>query len=188
MTIDLISNNTLKISLSKKDMSEFNIDYDILDKKNPETQIFILNLIEIVKEKKDIDLCSEKLYIEAFPQVNGGCLLYLSVLNEIIKEPKKIYTGIVCETNSIMDLINICNKLYNQCNYLIKISKLYYLNGKYRLILYIYSDADKKINYLLDEYQIENNTNEILISFTKEHFAHIINKNAIETISQLALE
>ena len=52
LTIELISSNTLKITLTKSDMVEYNISYQILDKKNPETKQFLMNIIDIVKEGK----------------------------------------------------------------------------------------------------------------------------------------
>lgn len=186
MIIELISSNTLKISLSKRDMSEFNIKYDILDKKNHETKLFLMNLIDIVKEQKDIDLCQEKLYVEAFPQTNGGCLLYLSVLNDVIKSKKDILSYITCDINSLLDLFTISQKAYKSYNYLIKKSELYNEKSNYRLIFYVYTETEKKIYRLLDEYNINYSTDEISVEYTKEYFSPVITRNAIEILAAYA--
>lgn len=186
LTIELISSNTLKITLTKSDMIEYNISYQILDKKNPETKQFLMNIIDIVKEEKDIDLCSEKLYIEAFPQTNGGCLLYISVLSDKLKQRKNIYCEIVCETNNHSLLIKISDIIFKNYNHITKNSQLYYYQGTYRIILTLFSDTENKICDLLDEYMILWNKSEIVSELTKEHFTKIVDRKAIELLSELA--
>ena len=94
MISTLISNSTIKIFLSNEEMVRYNIKFDDLNKEKYETKIFILNLINEIKKINNIDLSNEKLYIEAFEQSNGSCLIYISIKGDKFKRKDKISTEI----------------------------------------------------------------------------------------------
>ena len=185
MNIEIISNNTVKITLSEVDMLDYDINYERLDKKNPETKRLLIELLEAVRDEKNIDLSSEKLYVEAFPQNDGGCLLYISILNDKLKPKMEIYTELVCEINDLNNLISLSSKIFKSYSHLIRGSELYFNENNYRLIINTFPKADSKLCIILSEYGCLIGKGEIISSSTKEHFDLLIDKDAIEKLSTL---
>lgn len=166
-------------------MLDYDINYERLDRKNPETKRLLIELLEAVRDEKNIDLCSEKLYVEAFPQNDGGCLLYISILNDRLKPKIELFSELVCEIEDINTLISLCARIYKNYSYLIRTSELYFDGKVYRLIINTFPKADSKINNLLNEYGSLVGKGEILSSSTREHFDQVVEKDAIEKLSQL---
>ena len=186
MTIEVISTNTVKITLTEVDMLDYDINYERLDRKNPETKRLLIELLEAVREEKNIDLCSEKLYVEAFPQNDGGCLLYISILNDRLKPKIELYSELVCEIDDLDSVIALCSRVYQSYSHLIRSSELYFNGKKYRLIINTFPKVDNKINNLLNEYGNETGKGELLSASTREHFEPILEKEAIERLSALS--
>lgn len=186
MTIEVISTNTVKITLTELDMLDYDINYERLDRKNPETKRLLIELLEAVREEKNIDLCSEKLYVEAFPQNDGGCLLYISILNDRLKPKIELYSELVCEIEDLTHLIAVSARIYKGCSHLVRSSELYFNGKKYRLIINTFPKADTKISSLLNEYGNQTGKGELLSASTREHFKPILEKEAIEKLSALS--
>lgn len=82
MQIDILSQNTLKLTLSKLDMFDLDIKYDSLSGKNPETKRLLAHVLKSIQLDKRVgfDFSGERLFVEAFPRPDGGCMLYISCL------------------------------------------------------------------------------------------------------------
>ncbi|MCX7657405.1 MAG: adaptor protein MecA [Oscillospiraceae bacterium] len=184
MTIEVISSTTGKITLTELDMLDYDINYERLDRRNPETKRLLIELLEAVKEEKNIDLCSEKLYVEAFPQNDGGCLLYISVLSEKQKTKAELYTEIVCETDDVQSLISLCCTLYKNFSHLIRESELYFDKRHYRLIINTFPKTENKTLSIIGEYACPSGKGEITGAFTREHFDVLIENDAVKKISE----
>lgn len=187
MVIEIISFNTIKIILDEKDMSSYDISFDKLDRSNPETKRLLVDLIESIKDEKNIDLSSERLFVEAFPKEDGGCLLYLSMLNNNIKvtpEKSSLYNSIICKIDSPDILIKLSSKIYILFNHILHNSELYYHDGTYQLILHIFKRADKKLKTLINEFCEISGSGEIDASAIREHYTCIFPINAIEEINR----
>ena len=185
MTIEVISSNTIKITLSELDMIEYDISYENLDRKNPETKRLLIELLQTIRLEKNIDLTSEKLFVEAFPQTNGGCLLYISLLNEKVRvksENNVLYNCVVCEVLNIEQLSEMCYQLYNRYSHLIHNSELYTNNESYRLIIHTFSKLEDKLKSILNEYSIIKGKGEIICSTTREYYKVLIEEDAVEKI------
>lgn len=185
MISTLISNSTIKIFLSNEEMVRYNIKFDDLNKEKYETKIFILNLINEIKKINNIDLSNEKLYIEAFEQSNGSCLIYISIKGDKFKRKDKISTEIVYEFKNLSDVTNASKILWKHQNHLFRESDFLCSNESYRLIIKAYSRAEKRICNCLCEYGQEIGSDEITASVTREHYTMMIEKNAIELLSVL---
>ncbi len=187
MIIEIISSNTIKIILNENDMSLYDISFDKLDRSNPETKRLLIDLIDNIKDEKNIDLSSERLFVEAFPKDDGGCLLYLSILNSNVKvtpEKSSLYITLICKIDSPEVLLEVTSKIYEMFNHILHNSELYYSDGTYQLILQIFKKADKKLRTILGEFcQISGNS-EIEASAIREHYTCIFPINAIEEISR----
>ncbi len=167
-------------------MLDYDINYERLDRKNPETKRLLIELLEAVRDEKNIDLSSEKLYVEAFPQNDGGCLLYISVLNDKLKPKIELYSEIVCEISDICELLPLCSKLYKSYSHLLRSSELFFNEKTYRLIINTFSKSDIKLSTFLSEYGNLIGKGEVISASTREHFINIIDKDAVEKLSSLA--
>jgi len=91
MQIDVLSQNTLKLTLSRHDMFDLDINYESLSGKNPDTKRLLSNVLSSVKLDKNsgVDFSGERLFVEAFPRPDGGCMLYISCLAEENRKPER---------------------------------------------------------------------------------------------------
>ena len=54
------------------------------------TRQTVLGLISKIKDETSLDLTGSKLFIEAFPDANGGCVLYVNLIDRARgKNPKQ---------------------------------------------------------------------------------------------------
>ncbi|MCL1823315.1 MAG: adaptor protein MecA [Oscillospiraceae bacterium] len=82
MQIDILSSNTLKLTLSRLDMFDLDIKYESLSGKNPETKRLLAHVLKTIRldQKVGFDFSCERIFVEAFPRPDGGCMLYVSSL------------------------------------------------------------------------------------------------------------
>ncbi len=87
MKIDILSETTLKLTLTEEDMKESRVCYEALSKQNTDCRKVLERLIEKGASPKTAAMAAElleeesRLLVEAFPSANGGCMVYLSALN-----------------------------------------------------------------------------------------------------------
>lgn len=185
MLIEIISSNTIKVILDQFDMSAYDISFDELDRSSPETKKLLIDLIENINEEKNINLTDERIFVEAFPKDDGGCLLYLSMLGNNIKsttDKNSLYSSVVCLVKSHETLQALASQLFTQYSHITHNSELYYSDGDYHLILHTFKRADKKMRNFLDEYCEIVGTNETDCSYIREYSQCIFPVNAIEEI------
>jgi negative regulator of genetic competence, sporulation and motility len=87
MQIDILSSNTLKLTLSRLDMFDLDIKYESLSGKNPETKRLLAHVLKSIRldqlnHKTGFDFSSDRIFVEAFPRPDGGCMLYVSSLGD----------------------------------------------------------------------------------------------------------
>lgn len=87
LRIDILANNTVKITLGPLDMMEYDVSYEKLSRKSPDTRRMLSSLIDAVRSEKKLDLSEGRLFIEAFPRGDGGCMLYISSLEQLSEKP-----------------------------------------------------------------------------------------------------
>ena len=210
MQIDVLSQNTLKLTLSRLDMFDLDIKYESLSGKNPDTKRLLSHALRTVKLDKNagVDFTGERLFVEAFPRPDGGCMLYVSCLEEsnsskpdtaekrtvslaskiapstaIQTKPAKTSESL-CALDSIKSLERICKSLSWQitAGRLELESKLYEKNGEYRLLLR--SNNKNLISAIGAEcgamLRIESH-----LPFTYEHYNLVAADNAVEKMNAL---
>ncbi len=190
MTIEVISANTIKVALDEFDMADYNVTFDDLDRKSPETKSLLIDLLNSIKQEKNIDLSAERIFVEAFPKDDGGCLLYLSMLGSATKQPLKkasLYNSIICRILGPDELVEISCKLFKLYNHITHNSELYYDDSSYFLILNTFKKADKKMRGFLSEYCEIIGGEETECSQIRENCSCVIAVNAIEEISKKAI-
>jgi len=195
MQIDVLSQNTLKLTLSRLDMFDLDIKYESLSGKNPDTKRLLSHVLRTVKLDKSagVDFSGERLFVEAFPRPDGGCMLYISSLSEdedrTRKPEKRIIRPIspaqrkseklLCKFDSIKELEGVCKSLiWHKTD---TSSTLYSNENEYRLI--IHSNKKKLITMIVSEYGEVLDEDEIGV--TSEHYQVIVHDNAIEQMNEV---
>ncbi|MEG0570484.1 MAG: adaptor protein MecA [Oscillospiraceae bacterium] len=191
MQIELIDENTVKVIISKSDMSDFKITYEEMDYKNVQTKKIISKAIEKIKSETALDITSSKLFVEAFPYIDGGCILYMNVIelkSQTIGTKKRYRTSfdtpIIYTFDNIDKVVNVSKRLIENYNHVILKSSLFFCKKKYYLLLYTYFKMDDKIGSALKEYGSFFGKGAIPSAIVKEHAKEIIETYAIETLTK----
>lgn len=189
MQIDIIGSDTVKVTLNKAEMLCYNIRFENIDCKSPEMKAFILDIIGIIKVRKNLDLDAKRLYIEAFPKKDGGCMIYISPIeeqekNQIIKT-KSAYTSVIAEFNDFELAVKLSKKLAKSFNHIIHSSSLYEKNNCYRIIIEVFSKLEARICSVACEYGASFEKSLLAFAETREHYNCLISSNAIDVISKL---
>jgi len=186
-------------------MFDMDIKYESLSGKNPDTKRLLSHVLRTVKLDKSagVDFSGERLFVEAFPRPDGGCMLYISSLNEekdrgdckplqvhsfspekktvklTAKPPKS--ESLLCSFDSLKNLENACKCLSWQSQGDLS-STLYTSGSDYRL--FISSGSKKRMSVIVSEFgellEIEND-----LSFTNEYYKVVIENNAIEKMTSV---
>ncbi len=188
MKIERLDERTVKILLSAQDVADYDLSYSQMDYNDKSTRQFIFDIIGKVNLKSDFNPASNKLYIEAFPYLDGGLVMYINIV-EIINDsplaqskPQSFDTPLIFEADNLHSLQSLAKRLQQRYNHVIAKSSLYLIDGKYRLLIYTFCRMEKKIISLATEYALFLGRGSILGEFTKEQGKEIINENALETI------
>lgn len=183
MNIEYKNNNTIKILLTKYDLNKYNITYEELDYKNIATKKFLHSILKNIHQISNIN--SYKIFIEAYPTKDDGCLLYINLEDKNkVKSSNSFNTPLIFIFDNINMLTNTCNKLFNENLYMIIKSSLYFYNDKYYLSIYSYCRMEEKLCNILKEYGHFIGKGSIFSSFLQEHSREIISENAIEIINK----
>lgn len=121
MKIDVLSGSTVKITLSGGDMRDYDVKYENLSRKSPDTKRLLGEVLKAVSLESDMffDANADRLFIEAFPRSDGGCMLYISSLEEEEKtaRPKRskaagqVPATLVCGVEGVEALGSLCRTL-----------------------------------------------------------------------------
>lgn len=188
MQIDIIASNTIKITLNKADMLCYDFRFDRIDCNSPEMKEFIVDMVDTIKDKQSIDLDAQKLYIEAFPKKDGGCLIYISPLEEKISpsfNSNLSLSEIIVDFTDIEELIHVSKILCEKYLHYISQSCLYNNLNTYRIVTYVYVKAENKIKGILGEYGSVIEKSTFGAASTNEYYNVLIKTNAVKTLGNL---
>lgn len=107
MELVRISENALKVMLTREDMKSYDIVFETLDYKNMETRRALSKILAEAKTRVGFAAESESLYIQAFSDGDGGCELFVR---------RSGTAGQFYEFPSLSLLIRACARLDN-CGY-----------------------------------------------------------------------
>ena len=186
LKIELLDDKTVKVLLSKDDMTMYNLRYEEMDYTDPKTKQVILTLIDEINKEVTINLVTDKLFIEAFPYADGGCILYVNMLGSFKSEsitPPKNKSGFDTPLIFLVDDINLLgvlsNKLMTRYSHIILKSALYVWEQNYYLLLYTYFKMDSELINLICEYGTLYAKGNIQAAIVKEHAKELISNDAI---------
>ena len=187
MNIEPLDRQTIKIVLSATDMDKFHISYDEMDYNHPATRKVILQLLQQVREKISFDFSQNKLFIEAFPAQESGCVLYLNLLGEDQKHSNRsegFHMPLIFLIEDLESLRRLCDKLYHSYHHLILKSSLYETDENYNLTVYSYYKMDARLIAVIREYGHFLGKGELKSQIIGEHSAKLVKDKAIEMIHQ----
>ena len=188
LEIKLLNNNTLKLTLSNKDMKEHNITYEILNSNKKITKNLSLNLLNSIGRLISINPEKNKIFIESFKTKEKGCILYLSTsCSNIIPISKKIKTTIplIATFKKKSNMNNFCKNISNlNENFKFK-SELYSFNDEFVLIIFVPQEKKDESLALIKEFGKVYGKGNVKYSIIKEHCKPIFKKNSIENILKL---
>ena len=188
LEIKILNSQTIKITLTTKDMKKYNITHEILKNNEKITKELVLKLLNKIKEIITINISKNKMFLESFKTKEKGCILYLSVpsANEktILNLPKKDEPKTTIAISKFKTLKNIkqfCKNINALKNEKFK-SELYNFENNLILVTFIPKNEKKEILALTKEFGQIYGEGEIKYSIIKEHCKLIFEKDAIEKI------
>ncbi len=188
LKIELVDQRTVKITLNEDDLDEMALSFQACDGSTSETKRAVLSLITKIKEETKLDLNGGKLFIEAFPDANGGCVLYVNVIDRgasVLRSKRtniEFNTPLIFRFEGLPCLLDACKRLFHQYSHLIRKSSLYLLDQTYYLTICSFLRTDEKLIKLLGEYGRYFGKGDVKVSFIKEHAKCIIEDAAVETL------
>jgi len=189
MEFSLVSPDKLKVALSREDLAGLNITCAPLDYSDGHTREVLLGLLDRGRIEAGFAPRRAKLYIEAYPNDDGGCVVYYTrlVAGEVFPAGKFI-PGPVPAVYLFRDmevLIAACAKLLPRYGHRIYKSSLYELGGSYRLIIWPLDYNDNLSRFFLSEYGSLVGEGSLLVAFAEEHGVLLRGGDAIEALSLL---
>lgn len=188
LNIEILNKHIIKITLSFKDMKNYNLTYEKINYNDQKTRQLIVNLLYKIKKTTKVDISKSQMFIEAFPTEENGCILYLNIINQKTinnTSSPNINRPIIVKFKQIQDFKKMCKTIANR-NYINKIPKntLLQINNSPILIIYSYSKQLTKILPIFLEYGNIVGYGKLNEKIIEEHCQLIIKNNAIETISK----
>ncbi len=210
MELIMVNSQKLKIILTKEDMTSFDISNENLDYSSAKTRKALGSILEKAKEQTGFDTKNDRLYIQVFPSVDGGCEMFLTRRARLLPEPSmpqcsffKRKSSLSFEQNyengkyivashNIDDIIELCTRMKKEgfCGS----SSLYSLNDEYLLTLNFKRrfpsftkerdyDEQARFSFICD-YGSVSYADELPQAYINEHAVALIKDTAVETISE----
>lgn len=177
MKIEKLSDCSVKITLSRRDLSDYNISYNSWN--SDITADFLLSVCDDIKAETGRDISCEKLYVEIFSRTNG-CQIFVSY-PPVSKSNKGQTSCIICNFSDYTSLKNFCimiDKVYSKA---LKNSVLYYSTKILRLIISINTNY---CDFIAEhsEYGIFSKCDEIAFAATEEYYNCVLKEDAVKQI------
>ncbi|MDR0974849.1 MAG: adaptor protein MecA [Ruminococcus sp.] len=82
MKIEKMGQETVKVTVSHKELAEYNIEPGTLNGDNADTHMFFVNVFAEIKRKFAVELKGMHLYLEVFTLLEDTTMIYISLMNE----------------------------------------------------------------------------------------------------------
>ena len=184
--IETLDEKTIKLVLSSRDMAGLGITYEEMDYQNPQTRRVVRQLLEEIRLQTGADCSSGKLFIEAFPYADGGCILYLNLLEQTGRNASKhsFDTPLIFAFPEAETLAQLCCRLNRHFGHAILKTSLYSHQGQYLLLVYTYFRMDREIRRLLEEYGQFYGKGAVCSAAVKEHGTLLLEEDAMQQFAR----
>ena len=188
MYYDALSRNTVKITLTKEDMSDYSLKSDSLRIRNAETKRALTRFLKRFRSESAIfpDKDIDRLFLEAFPSEDGGCVMYVSTLGMEPLPPPDTDRGesavrtVMCVSGQLDAVLRLCAGLVGKASS----SALYRLEKCYCLVAAVSSDETGPAARLIREYG-EYSDDATDIAYAVEHGKALCGTDAVSVMSKL---
>ena len=192
LEIKFLNNNTIKLTLSNKDMKKYNITYEILNN-NKIIKNLSLNLLLSIKKLIYVNPTRNNIFIESFKTKEKGCVIYLNTSSNSTKdEPKKTKRIKIKKTIPIIATFKKKSHMHDFCNNILNLnenfkfkSELYSFNDEFVLIIFVPQEKKEESLALIKEFGKVYGKGNVKYSIIKEHCKPIFRKDSIENILKL---
>lgn len=168
MELIQIGEQALKVTLTREDMEYYAISFEALDYSNRETRNALHRILEEAKRTLGFEAPREKLYIQAFSDMHGGCELFVRRAGK-----EECTEGVLCRFAGMRELLLVCGRLAN-CGYGGESTAYVDDGGRYYLQLHTAPLFLSEMGVLVD----------VRAEYLGEH-AVLLCENAVQTLGAL---
>lgn len=180
MKYDSLSRNTVKITLSEEDMREYSLCAENITLSTAQSKYRLARMLR--KMELFPTLKPERLFLEAFPKTEGGCVLYVSGLDEESSCNSTQKTDLMCTVSGLDELIRLCfglKRSFSCCEACVCL-----VGRKYALLLGAEAAETERLRHFLSEYgEVSADIGEI--STVREYGRVVCPENAVKSFSSL---
>ncbi len=178
MTVESDGFGRIKVTLTYDDSRQLGISFNTIDCKRPQTRLILRAIFKAAAEKLGQSLPTNRLLIEAYPHINGGGVLCFTALALSTKKRLKIKkksTSFAYDFNDGTNLLCAIERLYKSEPLKNYKSRIYDVDGVFRLIINSEPKADSDIKEFCDSVS----PYERVKKYTCEHGRVLTGDNAI---------
>lgn len=186
MQIEQKDGGRVKITLNIEDMKKYDITFAELDYNRIDTKRIVWELLSKARNETGFEFYGGNLLVEAFPEPDGGCVLYFSAVNNSgrngrLRLCRGLFGPYIFKFKNCGDMMNACYELKKVMGRHILKSELYEYDGCYFLALYSVSKLDASVRNVISEYGSVYGEGR-RITYIAEHGKLLSSPNAIETV------
>jgi len=185
MYYDTLSRNTVKIVLTRGDMDRYSLESASLRARSAESKRSLTGFLKKFQSESSLfkGQKPERLFLEAFPSDDGGCVLYVSTLGTGVLPPPETEDSsetVMCTIGSFRDAAHFCRCISGKAER----SALYRFGSDYCMIISAATGVMCEICRLAEEFG--EMTDEVSdIAYITEYGGEICAEGAAELIAEL---
>lgn len=179
MELIRISQDKIKISLTKSDLDAYDISVDSIDYQTEQTRNVFKELFGKAKNQTGFDADGEKVFVQIYTARDGGCEIFISKLNKPALPEKKQYKTTVFVFDELKALLCACKQLV-RLGY--SGDSDAYADGNKRFFLVLNALRKTENAYLREFGEPVEDT---LIDYIREHANLIKSSDAVQILSPL---
>ena len=188
MFYDALSSNTVKITLTKKDMSDYSIKSESLRSRSAESKRSLTRFLKKFQSESSLfpGQSADRLFLEAFPQDDGGCVVYVSTLGidpdpvPRPSQPQSCTVPLMCCAGSLSDIARLGASIAGK----VADSRLCRVSEGYCLIVSVTFGNTAEVSRLISEFG-EFSDDPTDIASAEEHGNVLCAGDAVSVISGL---
>jgi negative regulator of genetic competence, sporulation and motility len=183
MVFVLIGGDKLKVCLTAQEVESMPVDFEDLDHPSPRTKKLLVEMLEQGKAETGFSPKGAKLFVEIYPDGEGGYVLYFTALNRQAGGKPGLKPVIF----AFEDADVLCDgsaRLYERYGHRVYKSSLYRYRGEFLLVVYPLDYSDRLSVYFISEYARKVGEGELLAAFIEEHGEEILRDAAIDTLAE----
>ncbi len=184
MNYEILSSQSIKVNLDKKDLQKYNLLYSQINKDNAKTKFMFMDIIEKIEFETGTALADKSLYLELLPTKNSGCLIYISFDTEddTNENGENEYIYFFDNIDNLFKMahdFSPINSLF-KCN-----SSLYHNDIGFFLIISFDTKYMRFLKSYLTKITVPISSGEINSSYVKEHYSCISSESTIDRLTEI---